>query len=236
METAYFIIVDKEKKGPFSAKEITLLNLNNETPIWYSELTDWTTFGELRKLHQEFGTTPPPYKNAKNNNMTNSMNPILKIGIYTLISIFGILIISNYYDNSRNSNNNNKSDSSSEINQEDLESEKLKQLTIKNKNYRNNWAEYIIATRSSFNYNDFGGIYNLSIYLVNKSEYSLNQVQVAVDYIKSAGGIYKTEFITFENVKPESKMILNAPNSDRGTKIEYRICNIYAPSFHFCFD
>lgn len=148
---------------------------------------------------------------------------------------------------SQNSSSQKSSSSISEIStsdalavstqsKEELEKVRIEQLNIKNKNFRINWTDYIIAERSSFTYNDLGGIYNLSIYLTNKTEYTLDQVQVAVDYIKAAGGIYKTEFVVFENVKPEIKMVLPAPNSERGTKVEYRIYNIYAPSFHFCYD
>jgi hypothetical protein len=31
-------------------------------------------------------------------------------------------------------------------------------------------------------------------------------------------------------------MALPAPNSERGTKIEYSIYNLHAPSFQFCYD
>lgn len=39
METEFYIILDQEKKGPFSINELIILNLSNETPVWYSELT-----------------------------------------------------------------------------------------------------------------------------------------------------------------------------------------------------
>jgi hypothetical protein len=236
MDTEYFIIINKVKKGPFSAKEITLLNLKNETPIWYSELTNWTTFGDLRKNNPYFANTPPPFEQSTNSYLYLFIKKNISITL-GLILILGIIL---YNLNSGNFNSTTEyptSDSTS-ISQDEneIKKERIKQLTIKNRNYRNNWSEYIIAERSSYNYSDFGGIYNLSIFITNKTEYKLAQVQVAVDYIKAAGGIYKTEYIVFENVKPESKMVLSAPNSERGTKIEYRICNIYAPSFYFCYN
>jgi len=234
METEYFIILDKEKKGPFTAKEIKLLNLKNETPVWYSELTDWTTLGELRKINPLFASTPQPYENQTTGNYPaiNKKN----IGVIIGLILIAIIILYNLNNGKTHSSNELTTADSIQIRKAEIEKERIQRLTIKNKNYRNNWSEYLIAERSEFQYSDFGGISHLSIFLINKTDYKLAQLQVAVDYIKAAGGIYKTEFITFENVKPKSKMVLNAPNSDRGTKIEYRICNIYAPSFHFCYD
>ena len=105
-----------------------------------------------------------------------------------------------------------------------------------NKNYRNNWSEFITVTRSGFKYSQLGGIYNLEIVLTNKTDKWLETVMVAVDYIKSSGGIYKTEYVIFKDVNPESRMSLPAPDSERGTDVKYRIVSINAPSFNFLWD
>ena len=238
METEFYIILDQEKKGPFTIRELTILNLSNDIPVWHSALSDWTTIGELRKNNPLFASIPPPFPVQTSSKKTSKFNNKHILFVTGILILTCIIVFNSINSNSDSSYIPSATDSmpAAGYNEKELELERIQQLTIKNRNYRNNWSEYVIAERSSYSYSGLGGIYNLSIFLTNKTDYKLAQVQVAVDYIKSAGGIYKTEYVVFENVKPESKMVLPAPNSDRGTKVEFRIYNIYAPSFHFCYD
>ena len=116
------------------------------------------------------------------------------------------------------------------------EKARIEAQTAKNKQYRNNWETYITASRSSYNTGGLGGISGLQIGLVNKTEYALASVVVAVDYVTVNGYHHKREYVTFENVAPRSQQVLDAPVSDRGTRVEYEIYSIYAPAFMFCYD
>ena len=116
------------------------------------------------------------------------------------------------------------------------EKARIEAQTAKNKLYRNNWETYITASRSSYNTGGLGGISGLQIGLVNKTEYALASVVVAVDYVTVNGYYHKREFVAFENVAPRSQQVLDAPVSDRGIRVEYEIHSIHAPAFMFCYD
>ena len=102
--------------------------------------------------------------------------------------------------------------------------------------YRNNWSKYIIASRSDYNYSAAGGISGLSIVVYNTTSYPIDYVAVAVRYITVNGYIHKTETVGFYDIAAGTKQAQIAPNSERGTSVEYEITNIYAKKFRFCFD
>jgi len=110
------------------------------------------------------------------------------------------------------------------------------EVTLKNMEYRNNWSKYISASRSAYNYSAAGGISGLSIVVYNNTSYPINYIAVAVKYITVNGYIHKTETVSFYDITAGSKQALPAPDSERGTSVEYEITNIYAPKFRFCYD
>ncbi|GAB4025976.1 serine/threonine protein kinase [Spirosoma gilvum] len=69
----------------------------------------------------------------------------------------------------------------------------------------------------------FGGIKNVQLQLSNPSQVTFSSVAVKVNYYKDNGGLYKSEKVYFKNVGPNSSAIETAPNSDRGTKLTYKI-------------
>lgn len=69
----------------------------------------------------------------------------------------------------------------------------------------------------------FGGIKNVQLQLSNPSPVTFSSVVVKVNYYKDNGGLYKVEKVYFNNVGPNSSLIETAPNSDRGTKLTYKI-------------
>jgi hypothetical protein len=109
-------------------------------------------------------------------------------------------------------------------------------VTQRNMAIRNNWEDYILVTRSSFNYSELGGISNLSIIVTNKTEYVLDRVYVDVDIKTVNGYTYKTEHLMFEDIKPYSRAEQYVKPTDRGKTVEYRITNVYSDQLNFKWD
>jgi hypothetical protein len=109
-------------------------------------------------------------------------------------------------------------------------------LTEKNKNYRNNWTRFISAKPDDYKSSELGGIYNLEAVVINKTDYVLDEVTVAIKYIKANGGSYKTELVTIYNVPAQGKAAMPAPDSDRGTSIQMNIIGISAGKMNFCYS
>lgn len=124
-----------------------------------------------------------------------------------------------------------------EIKKQEQEKEnQLKAVAQKEMYYRNNWGKFIKATTGTYSYKDFGGILNLGVTVYNQTEYILDEVTVAIDYIKANGGVYKTENVTLYNLSAKDAKRVGAPDSDRGTSVQLRIVNIKARAFKFCYD
>lgn len=68
-----------------------------------------------------------------------------------------------------------------------------------------------------------GGIKGLKFTVTNNSDYVMDIVRVKVSYMKADGGLYKEELLYFNHVNAHSTMTLDAPDSDRGVKVDYHL-------------
>jgi hypothetical protein len=162
-----------------------------------------------------------------------------------IVSILSLIVLYLFFDkyeltekNSQNylSNDENIVDTSAIVDIESIERKKVNdQLYKKNLNYRNNWSDYIkVATE--YQYNDLGGIYSPKVTLKNDTEYIIDNINIELQYIKDNGEVYKTENLTFSNVQPYSLQTLDAPDSNRGTKLVEQILSIHSDKMNFCYD
>ena len=125
-----------------------------------------------------------------------------------------------------------------QIQQDEAVKQQQKQQQIENskKNIRNNWSDYITVERSSYTYREIGGIFDLYITINNESDYTLDNVVAKISYIKTDGSIYKTESIYFADIAPHNSSQKKAPDSDRGTRVDYlSITTIESAGFNFCY-
>lgn len=96
--------------------------------------------------------------------------------------------------------------------------------------YNKNWKKF--ASIGSFNFTSrgAGGIWDVNVPLINKSDRDIEYAQVSVEYIKdkvfASGAVYKTEYIEFVNIKARSTSVVKAPNSDRGVDVKTTITKI----------
>jgi hypothetical protein len=72
----------------------------------------------------------------------------------------------------------------------------------------------------------FGGISELECTLTNDSRYSLDEVEVELQYILANEKIYKTEKILFREISPGTQITINAPKSSRGIRVTGKITRI----------
>ena len=268
----YFIILKEEQKGPFSIEELSKFEINENTPIWYEGLSEWTTAEKLEELQLLFPKqiVPPVYKNNnvvkentsppvfENKELTktleqkqkNNTNRNLIIGGFLFLSI--ILLLFAFKDSftekdkdKKNTNRNTISSSNSGIDPvtvpvdgNAIHSDNQyfeNELTEKNRNYRNNFTDYITISNNSYEYREIGGIFNLKIILTNNTDYAINGAIVSVNYIQENGKLHKSESVSFEDIPAHSSQTQYAPDSDRGTSVDYYIENIVSTEMNFNF-
>ena len=101
--------------------------------------------------------------------------------------------------------------------------------------YRNNWQNFITVGHDPYSVSSLGGISNLFIIVYNNTEKSVDEVQVAIEYITTSGKVWQTETVSVTNIAPKGFKSVSAPSSDRGSRIREEIIAISAKSFHFCY-
>ncbi len=72
----------------------------------------------------------------------------------------------------------------------------------------------------------FGGISNLQLTVTNRSAHALDLVVVEVQYIQANKKTFKTENLFFRGIGPGMALMLEAPKSSRGIKVQYKITTI----------
>lgn len=65
----YFVIIENERKGPLSFSELELMSLDNNTPIWYEGINEWTVLEKVDEFKLLRNKIPPPFNTV--NNVTN---------------------------------------------------------------------------------------------------------------------------------------------------------------------
>lgn len=256
----YFIHNGISEVGPFDFEQLKTMQLKNETPIWYEGLHNWTTANNIEELKPILNSivSPPKFENfaQQNSNINPPMfsKPVYEnnqnfapkkrktlrnilIGIGVLAVLFFGLAIYASTNSEPTYDNNGEFISSESVDSQDAEKDRINAvLTEKNRNYRNNIEQYVGASTNQYSYNELGGISNLDIIVTNNTEYLLDEVNVAVEYIKDSGGIYKTEIVTIYNIPAKQDKSASAPESDRGTSVNAKVQSISSKKLHMCYD
>jgi hypothetical protein len=256
----YFIHNGETENGPFDIEQLKSMQIKSETPIWYEGLQNWTVAGNVEGLKAIIisTSTPPKFENfaQQNSNVhppsfrkmsfeTNQnsepkksktlRNVLIGVGVLALLFI-GITIASNNSEPTYNENGEFIGVDSSATSVIDEERNRInEELTIKNRNYRNNFEKYIRVSTNQYTYSELGGILNLDVIVTNDTDYMLNEVNVNVDYIKDNGDIFKSEIVTLNNIPAHQNKSASAPESNRGTSVEVRMDGITSKKMHFCF-
>ena len=257
----YFIHNGETENGPFDIEQLKSMQIKSETPIWYEGLQNWTVAGNVEELKAIIisTSTPPKFENftqqnsnvhppsfRKTNFETNQniepkksktlRNVLIGVGVLAIVFI-GLLIATNSSEPTYYENGEFIDVDSSAASVVDEERNRInEELTIKNRNYRNNIEQYVVANTNRYTYNELGGISNLDIIVTNNTEYLIDEVNVNVDYIKDNGGIYKSEIVTIYNIPAKQDKSVSAPESDRGTSVEAKIQTISSKKLHMCYD
>lgn len=96
---------------------------------------------------------------------------------------------------------------------------------------RRNWGNLVTVQVSDHDPVFLGGVTNLKLKVSNNLDYPIDQMVVKIDYILANDRLFKSENVFFGNVpaKGNSEEI-EAPGSERGNRIEYRIIKIKCSS------
>ena len=215
----YYLHNGQESSGPFDKEELRVQKINKDTLVWSEDWNEWKKAGEIDELKIILLSIPPPKHNLKSPQIVSKKFNFIKY-VVIAISLLAFLTIAGKVISEYNSNPDNP----------DLESDTLKMQT------RNNITNLIQVTTNQFSVDGFGGISNLEVIVTNNTDYTIDQITVAIDYIKQNDGIYKTEYLTFNNIPPNQNKSLAAPDSNRGLSVKLTKTAITASELNLCYD
>lgn len=201
----YYLHENGEQLGPFTLEDLRSKNLRPDTHVWTEGMSEWRKASEIEELKAIINSVPPPFQ-AKQPSpkptappQAEKKKPASKFWSYVRLFIgIGIIVAIAwvYIDDQQ------KSEARININ------------------------SLVRVGNNAYQYSELGGIYGLELVIYNNSSYLLDKVTVKVNYIKANGEIWQTKFLDGYFIQPNSKETLKAPDSNRGTKIEYEIVSI----------
>jgi hypothetical protein len=86
-----------------------------------------------------------------------------------------------------------------------------------------NIANLVSVSANGYIVGTFGGISDLQVTVSNHSNFPLDLVVVEVQYIQANKRVFKTENLNFHNIGAGSALMLEAPKTSRGIKVQYRV-------------
>jgi hypothetical protein len=250
----YYIQTASGQEGPFTLEELRHENLQSKTPVWYEGIHDWTPAGKIEALSSIIrpAILPPPFAAAppvktseefpEEKKSPGGFDKILVFGMVIVLIIIGVI----YYSTRQKADFpaqgiKPRIDTSGKTqaveSPQDLERKRqAAKLAARNKNYRNHWDKYIKAEPGRYNVDIFGGISNLEAVIRNKTDYPLDVVILAITYIKDNGDPYSTQYVTAYQIPANGKASVPAPDSDRGTSVQFRIIQISSRKMNFLYS
>jgi hypothetical protein len=215
----YYLQNGQENIGPYDKEELREQKINKNTLVWAEDWNEWKKAGEIDELKIILLSIPPPkYNLPKNKYIKPRKRSFLK---YLFIGIFLVAFIaigSTIVSESNNQDTDIPADDS------------IQRQT------RNNITNLIQLTTNQYSINTFGGISNLDLIVTNNTDYTIDQITVAIAYIKKNDGIYKTEYLTFNNIPAHQNKSLSAPDSNRGISVNLTKQTITAAELNLCYD
>lgn len=217
------------QQGPFALEELRSKTIKKETPVWYEGLSDWTTAGNVDELKDIVIAVPPVFQSKvatyspAQESISQQRKPTEKpksdgsFGRRLLLwgGVIVLALIGVYAYN--------------QVKQQQVQVERQNAINTEEDvkaEIRKNITSYVTAERSAYNYSNLGGIYNLKISVTNSTDYVLDNVKVKITYYKANGGVWKTRFVDFNMVPPQTKVTLPIPDTERGTSVDYEIASI----------
>jgi hypothetical protein len=217
----YYIHKGEDNSGPFNIEELKNQKITKDTLVWSNDMEDWKKAGEIDELKSILSKNPPPlkklqkseYQKTKKSNFLKYL--IIAIGLIAFLAIGSNII------------------SEGTIDQENTTLEEEDYFNIQ---IRNNITSLIQVSTNQYSVDAFGGISNLDIIVTNNTDFTIDEITVAIAYIKKNDGVFKTEYLTFNNIPPKQNKSLSAPDSNRGLSVKLTKQSIASTDLNLCYN
>ena len=118
--------------------------------------------------------------------------------------------------------------------QETLAAERREQQRAWNREHFMNYVS--AAVLPGYEVGTFGGISGGYVQFSNNSGYRLQNVVIAVRYIKASGDVYKTEYVPIDHLAAHQTTTQAVPDCGRGVQLKCAVYQLAAPGLDYSFD
>lgn len=175
----YYIHNGNDNRGPFNIEELKDQKITKDTPVWSNDMQNWKKAGEVDELKSILSNNPPPLKKIQKSEYQKPKKSIFLKYLIITISIIAFLAIGSNIISENNTNQDNFTSEDDSINIQ----------------LRNNITSLVQVTTNQYSVEAFGGISNLDIIVTNNTDFIIDEITVAIDYIKKNDGVFKTEYL-----------------------------------------
>ncbi len=218
----YYINQNGKQEGPLTFEELQKIKINSTAMVWHEGLNEWVLATEIPEINEIAKKTPPPLPKQSNplpvqnirsvnHDFSKSKRKPLPWLIIIVLAILTMFFIFKYKEQRSFSQN---LASFVDVQQEQKARD------------RQNIRQMVNASVGKFKRIFLGGITDCEIRLTNNSDYTLDFVEVRVDYIRKNGTIWQSSRVVFIDVAPRAILGLHAPNSEMGAEVNCEIVEI----------
>ena len=234
----YYLQNGNENIGPFTIEELKAKGITKNTLVWCEGMSDWTEATTVTELASILNATPPPIKKTPPPVITkksSGLNFIQKIALVFLLFIIGAIVFSSMKDSKseesfENEYINNVVDSEVTV-VDDSDSDEINKRAA-----RNSVDSNVGVNTNKYTVDPFGGITNLDITFVNNMDYQIDECEIQVDYIQENGSVFKTEYLTLNNIPAHEDKTISAPDSNRGLEVNVKINFVNSKRLDLCYS
>lgn len=216
----YYLHNGENNSGPYNIKELKDQKITKDTPVWSNGMQNWKKAGEVDELKSILSNNPPPLNKIQKSKYQKPKKSIFLKYLIITISIIAFLAIGSNIISENNTNQNNFIPEDDSINIQ----------------LRNNITSLVQVTTNQYSVDAFGGISNLDIIVTNNTDYTIDEIKVAIAYIKKNDGVFKTEYLIFNNIPPKQNKSLSAPYSNRGLSVKLTTQSITSTDLNLCYN
>ena len=101
----------------------------------------------------------------------------------------------------------------------EVSAEKEKKKVVDLESAKATLRSQLAVSNGKYKVGAFGGINNLQVTLSNNSSITVDMATVKVDYVLANKKVYKTEILSFRDIRPGASIMQEAPKCSRGVKV-----------------
>lgn len=212
----YYLHNGSDKVGPFNKEELLQKGIVKSTLLWVEGNERWTCAENFEELHSLFYITNTPIVNSIQNKKTNFYKRLF-LGT-TILLLLAISLLSNEVIWKRHNNEN-----------------KIINSEHQKKGIRNAINEHVKVTTKHYSALSLKGLSKFEINISNNTNYTLNQVEVFVDFLKNDGLKIETKKINFNNIEANDNQLKYTAYSNNISTIHATITVIYSTELNLCY-